>query len=56
MQNFDYSVKSVEALTSQDRKLDKIFTSEMTLDDCPLSGREQLMKSKWTTRIQFIFY
>src|SRR5215204_1265239 len=33
MQNFDYSVKSVEALTSQDRKLDKIFTSEMTLDD-----------------------
>ncbi|MGZ5191087.1 MAG: hypothetical protein ACXWCZ_08685 [Flavisolibacter sp.] len=33
MQNFDYSIKSVEALTSQDRKLDKSFSNEIGLTD-----------------------
>lgn len=33
MQNFDYSIKNVNALTSQDRKLDKTFTNEMAHED-----------------------
>lgn len=33
MQPFGYKIKSVPALTSQDRKMDRIFAKEMKLDD-----------------------
>lgn len=33
MQNFDYKIKNVKTLTSQDRKVDRVFTNAMTLQD-----------------------